>query len=72
MTTSTVTIRTGRFSARITAADRRTNALIKRSVPAAHREFDPVADEFVIYGSKLGALVVALRSAGIDVEVSAA
>lgn len=65
--TASVTIRPGRFAARVASPSKAVTDAIKAAVPPAGREYDAAAREWIIFSSKVPRLVAALRAAGVEV-----
>ena len=66
--TGRVIVRHRRLSSIIEPSNPAVDAVIRRLVPAKGREHDPASGELLIHGSRVAALLVALRERGIEVD----
>lgn len=61
------TVHHGRFSSRITSPSPQVSNLIRSVVPSSAREYSAHDGVWVVYASRVPALIAALRAAGVEV-----
>lgn len=63
-----VTVEHSRFRSAVRSPSKTVTELIKRVVPVRSREYDPRRRVWLVFGSRIGPLLVALRAAGVTVH----
>lgn len=63
----TVTVKHGNFSSRVVSPSRAVTRLIRAAVPAAGREYDAATCDWIVFASRVDALIAGLRASGVEV-----
>ena len=62
-----INVRHGRVTSQIISPAAAASNVIRRTVPASARTYDPQSGKWTIFGSQIGQLIAAFRERGFDV-----